>query len=160
MERAARQANEAAKELRGSEERGGSPQAGEAMNKAKEQMNQAGDKLGKGQPGEAGNAMEKAAKSLQQAAGQLGQGQGQGDGNEPKPGQGKDGKNSGGNVGGPGGKLDLRSFDEDVAKHSGKAWGELPGEIRNKIIQQMKARYGEEYATNIRYYFEQLAERK
>ncbi len=160
MERAARQANEAAKELGSGEEKGGSPQAGEAMNRAKEQMNQASEKLGKGQPGEAGNAMEKAAKSLQQAAGQLGQGPSPSEGNDPKPGQGNNSQNPGGNIGGPGGKLDLRSFDEDVAKHSGKAWGELPGEIRNKIIQQMKARYGEEYATNIRYYFEQLAERK
>ncbi len=120
-------------------------------------MGKAGQKLGQGQPGEAGNAMEKAADSLQQAANQLGQGLGQ---NDPIGQNGKGNTNPGGNVGGPGGKLDLRSFGPDIAKHTGKAWGELPGEIRTKIIQQMKARYGEDYARNIKLYFEQLAERK
>jgi hypothetical protein len=159
MDRAARQAAEAAKELANGDEKGnGSPRAGESVNKAQDQMGKAGQKLGQGQPGEAGNAMEKAADSLQQASNQLGQGQG-GDG-QPKPGQGPGGKNPGGNIGGPGGKLDLSSFGEDVKKYDGKSWGELPGEIKTKIIQQMKARYGEDYARNIKLYFEQLAERK
>lgn len=160
MDRASRQAAEAAKELAGGEEKGGgSPRAGESINKAQDQMGNAGKKLGQGQPGEAGQAMEKAAESLQQASNQLGQGSGQG-GGQGSPGQGAGSKNPGGNVGGPGGKLDLRNFDQDIAQHTGKAWGELPGEIRTKIIQQMKARYGEDYARNIKLYFEQLAERK
>jgi hypothetical protein len=158
MERAARLAAEAEKAMGGGE-KGNSPQAGEALNKAKDQMNQAGQQLGQGKPGQAGNSMEQAAQSLQQAANQLGQ-RGQQSSGQGKPGQGKDGNTPGQNIGGPGGKLDLRGFDDDVAKHSGKAWGELPGEIKNKIIQQMKARYGEDYARNIKLYFEQLAERK
>ena len=48
----------------------------------------------------------------------------------------------------------------DVAQHTGKKWGELPGKIKEKIIQEMRARYGEDYARNIKLYFEQLAERK
>lgn len=161
MERASRQAGEASKEMGGSDEKGnsGSPRAGDAINKAQDQMSKAGQKLGQGQPGEAGNAMKKAAQSLQQAAGQLGQGN-DSNGGPPKPGQGTGATNPGGNIGGPGGKLDLRSFDSEVAQHSGKSWGELPGEIKTKIIQQMKARYGEDYARNIKLYFEQLAERK
>ena len=110
----------------------------------------------RGKPGEAGARWRR--PRIGRAA-NLGQG-GQGDG-PPKPGQGEgNNKTSGGNIGGPGGKLDLRSFDSEIAEHSGKSWGELPGEIKTKIIQQMKARYGEDYARNIRLYFEQLAERK
>ena len=41
-----------------------------------------------------------------------------------------------------------------------KRWGELPGEIKTKIVQEMRARYGEDYARNIKLYFEHLAERK
>ena len=36
----------------------------------------------------------------------------------------------------------------------------MPGEIKTKVLQEMKARYGEDYARNIKLYFEQLAERK
>jgi hypothetical protein len=104
--------------------------------------------------------MEKAAQSLQQAANQLGQGSGSGGDGQPKPGQGQGGTNPGGNIGGPGGTLDLRNLSPDVAQYTGKRWGDLPGEIKTKIIQDMRARYGEDYARNIKLYFEQLAERK
>lgn len=158
MEQAAKQAGEAAQELAGGD-RPGSPQAGKAIEQAKGQMGQAGKQLGQGQPGQAAGSMGKAAQSLQQAANQLGQGGGSGDG-QPKPGQGQGGTNPGGNIGGPGGTLDLRGLSPDVAQHTGKKWGELPGEIKTKIIQEMRARYGEDYARNIKLYFEQLAERK
>ena len=42
----------------------------------------------------------------------------------------------------------------------GKKWGELPGEVRSKIVQEMKAKYGEDYARMIKLYFEQLADTK
>jgi hypothetical protein len=45
-------------------------------------------------------------------------------------------------------------------KYKGKSWGELPGEIKTQILQDMKARYGEDYAKYIKLYFEQLADRK
>jgi hypothetical protein len=158
MERASQQAGEAAKQLAGGEKGSGSPEAGKAIEQAKGEMDQAGKQLGQGKPGDAAGAMQKAAGSLQQAAGQLGQG-GQG---QPQPGQsnGTNGQTSGGKIGGPSGTLDLRQFSPDVAQHTGKPWGELPGEIKTKIVQEMKARYGEDYARNIKLYFEQLAERK
>ena len=138
-----------------------SPQAGDAVQKAEQQMEQAGNQLGQGKPGEANGQMQDAARSLEQAANQLGQGQSPGQAGEGQPGQpGQPGQRPNGNPGGPGGTPDLRSFPADVAKHNGKAWGELPGEVRTKIIQQMSARYGEDYARNIKLYFEQLAERK
>jgi hypothetical protein len=53
---------------------------------------------------------------------------------------------------------------EDVARelsrHSGKRWGELPGELRTRILQDVKAQYGDDYARIIRLYFESLADRK
>jgi hypothetical protein len=160
MDQAARQAGDAAGELAGGGKGSGSPQAGKAMEQAKGQMGEAGKQLGQGQPGPAGGAMEKAAQSLQQAANQLGQGSGGSGNGPPKPGQGMGGANAGGNIGGPGGTLDLRGLSPDVAQHTGKKWGELPGEIKTKVIQEMRARYGEDYARNIKLYFEQLAERK
>jgi hypothetical protein len=47
-----------------------------------------------------------------------------------------------------------------VLKNLGKPWGELPGDIRNQITQELKAKYGEDYARIIKLYFEQLADRK
>ena len=64
------------------------------------------------------------------------------------------------NIGGPGGTLDLRNLSPELAQYTGKPWGELPGQIKQKIIQEMQAKYGADYARNIKLYFEQLAERK
>jgi hypothetical protein len=44
-----------------------------------------------------------------------------------------------------------------MKKYAGKPWGELPGELKTKLIQQMKEKYGEDYARIIKLYFEQLA---
>lgn len=158
MARAAQQAGEAAKQLGGGEK--GSSQAGRSLDQAKGQMKDAGQKLGEGKPGEAGGAMDKAADALQQAADQLGQGSQGGPGDGQQPGKGKDGKNPGGNLGGPGGTLDLRNLSPEVAQYTGKTWGELPGQIKQKVMQELQAKYGADYARNIKLYFEQLAERK
>ena len=45
-----------------------------------------------------------------------------------------------------------------MKKYEGKAWGELPGELRTKIVQQMKVKYGDDYARMIKLYFEQAAD--
>jgi hypothetical protein len=160
MERAAQQAADAAKQL-GGEPGDGSAQAGQALDQAKGQMGEAGKRLGQGQPGEAAGAMEKAAGALQDAAGQLGGRPGQGPAQgQPRPGQNPGGQNPGGNIGGPGGTVDLRNLSPELAQYTGKRWGELPGEIKTKVVQELRARYGEDYARNIKLYFEQLAERR
>jgi hypothetical protein len=56
-----------------------------------------------------------------------------------------------------GGGLDLSAYGLDKTPYAGKSWGELPGELRTKIVQDMKARYGEDYARTIKLYFEQIA---
>ena len=55
---------------------------------------------------------------------------------------------------------DIRLLGKDMEKYAGKSWGQLPGELRNQILQDMKARYGEDYARIIKLYFEQIAEMK
>ena len=47
-----------------------------------------------------------------------------------------------------------------LKKYAGKRWGDIPGELRTKVIQDMQAKYGEDYAQRIKLYFEQLAEMK
>ncbi|MFO0938997.1 MAG: hypothetical protein U0798_21045 [Gemmataceae bacterium] len=49
---------------------------------------------------------------------------------------------------------------QDLKKYAGVPWGELPGDVKGKIINDLRAQYGEEYATVIKLYFEQLAEGK
>jgi hypothetical protein len=39
-----------------------------------------------------------------------------------------------------------------------RQWGQLPGELRTKIVQDARAKFGDEYARMIKLYFEQLAD--
>ena len=59
-----------------------------------------------------------------------------------------------------GGAPDLSALVPDAKQYAGKRWGELPGELRTKIIQDMQAKYGEDYARIIKLYFEQMADTK
>jgi hypothetical protein len=45
-----------------------------------------------------------------------------------------------------------------MKQFAGKTWGELPGDLRTKIVQQMKVKYGDDYARMIKLYFEQAAD--
>ena len=47
-----------------------------------------------------------------------------------------------------------------LSANLGKPWGELSGEVKAQMTQELKAKYGEDYARIIKLYFEQLAERK
>jgi hypothetical protein len=51
-------------------------------------------------------------------------------------------------------------LETDLQKYAGKKWGDLPGELRTKIVQDLQARYGEDYARMIQLYFEQIADKK
>ena len=59
-----------------------------------------------------------------------------------------------------GATIDLARYGKDAAKFQGRPWGELPGELRTRIIQDMKAQYGDDYGRMIKLYFEQLADKK
>jgi hypothetical protein len=160
LDRAARQAEQAASEQtasNGKREKQGqaSPQAGQAVQQAGDQMEQAQGQLGQGETPQARRSMENAAKALRKAAGELSRGGQQnqgGDPNQPGP---------PGMAGSPGGgRPDPSVFGPGIPKYAGKTWGELPGELRTQIVQDMKAKYGEDYARMIKLYFEQLADTK
>ena len=100
-----------------------------------------------GKPSAAQSAMQKAAEALRKAGEQMAQA------SQPKqPGNPSD-------KGAPGGgEVDDKRLPKELARFSGKKWGELPGELRTKIVQEMKAKYGEDYARMIKLYFEQIAD--
>jgi hypothetical protein len=128
------------------------PQTGQMLQQAQGKMQQAQDQLSQGQPQPAQQAMQQAAQALQQAAQQVGQPQQPG-----KPGPQAQTPPLGAEAGG---QPDLSMFGEEAKKYAGKRWGELPGELRTRIVQDLKARYGEDYARIIKLYFEQIADTK
>jgi hypothetical protein len=129
------------------------PQSGRDLQQARQDMNRAREQLGQGQPGPAQSAMRQAAQSLARAAQHRTSG-------PPQPGQPGQVDPSTGLDRPPSGLADLSAFGLDKTPYAGKSWGELPGELRTKIVQDMKARYGEDYARTIKLYFEQIADTK
>ncbi len=126
--------------------------AGESLKNAKQEMAKAQGQLSQGQPQGAAPAMQDAASAIRDAAGQMSPQSG----GTPTP--NPTSPNTGITQGG--GAPDLSKFGPDMKKYAGKSWGELPGELKTRIIQDMKAQYGDDYGRMIKLYFEQLAERK
>jgi hypothetical protein len=156
LERAADRAEQAGRQMAASQQRepgNGPPQAGQAVQQAQGQMQQAQQQLGQGQPKGAQGAMQQAAQALQQAAQQLAQQQQQGQQTPRSTDPGPRGAAAGGTV-------DASMLPADQRQYAGKRWGELPGELQTRIIQDMKAKYGEDYARIIKLYFEQIADTK
>ena len=146
LERAAEQAAQASKQL--AQQSGDKPptgqETGQSVQQAQAQMRQATDKLNHSQPQAAQAAMRQAAQSLQQAAQQMTARQTGSPGNTARPSE-------------AGGQLDPSILGPDAEKYAGKSWGELPGELQTKIVQDLKAKYGEDYGRMIKLYFEQIA---
>jgi hypothetical protein len=125
-------------------------QTGQALQQAQAAMNQAQGQLANGQNQAAQASMQQAAQGLQQAARQMAQKSGQpGPSLQPNPGREQEG-----------GKPDPSILGAEAKKYAGKRWGELPGELRTKIVQDMQAKYGDDYARIIKLYFEQIADTK
>lgn len=176
LEQAARQAEQAANQLSGNpsqqaqggkepspmpgqSQEGNQPgqgqSPGQALQQAQGQMSQVQSQLGQNQSSSAQSAMKDAAEKLGQAAKSLAQSsssqQQPGKPGQPNPNTvGKNGTSGGG-------EPDLSAFGLDKTKFAGKTWGELPGELRTKLVQDMKAKYGDDYARMIKLYFEQIA---
>lgn len=122
-------------------------ESGQSLQQAKQQMDRARGQLGEGQPKEAGQSMQQAAEAMQQAAQKM---------TPPS-----DAPQQPATAGAPPqGAPDTRKLAKDLEKYAGKPWGELPGELRTKIVQEMKSQYGDDYARVIKLYFEQIADRK
>src|SRR5262249_10503898 len=154
LDRAAQQAAQAAQQMAGGGQPQGAQQAGQALQQGQKQVGEAQGELGQGQPQGAQAAMQQAAQAPQQAAGSAQQTAQQGQ----KPGQPSLSKQPG-PLGAAGvGLPDLSMFGPEAKKYAGRPWGELPGELRTRILQDMRARYGEDYARIIQRYFEQIAD--
>jgi hypothetical protein len=155
LDQAAQQATQAAQQQAASQSgdpmQGKSQPAGQAVRQAQNQLEEAQNKLTGGQAQGAQAAMQKAAQSLQQAAQQMAAQQ-----TAPPTQMGR--PNDFGAVGE--GRPDPSVFGPDMQKYAGKTWGELPGEMRTKIVQDMEAKYGDDYARMIKLYFEQIADSK
>lgn len=135
-------------------------QPGQSLQQAQGQIRQAQEQLGQGKPQSAQSAMSQAAQALQQAAQQLGQ-QSQQQGPPGQVGQQPMQQGDPTAQGAPGGgKPNDVPLDEQLQKYAGKKWGDLPGALRTKIVQDLKSRYGDDYATMIQLYFEQIADKK
>jgi hypothetical protein len=104
----------------------------------------------KQQPKNAAGALQQAAKSLTQTAQQASQAAAAA---QPKGGADPARQSY---QGGPGASPDF--VPESVKAYAGKTWGELPGELRTRIVQDLRARYGDEYGPIIQRYFQQIAD--
>ena len=62
-------------------------------------------------------------------------------------------------TGGPGGKADpdLTELKEKIRTKTGHKWGDLPGHLRNEILQMQAGRYRDDYARVIQLYFREIA---
>ena len=59
-----------------------------------------------------------------------------------------------------GGRPDPSLLGSDAKSYADKRWGELPGELRTRILQDVQVKYGDDYARIIKLYFEQVADTK
>lgn len=134
-----------------------SGKAGQAMTQAAQQMAAAQGQLAQGKPGQAQSAMQQAAQALSQAAQQMAAAE-QPSSNSSSQSSHSTASNAQGKQ--PGGLPDLSVYGLDAATTTAKSWGELPGELRTKIVQDLRANYGDDYARLIKYYFEHLADTK
>jgi hypothetical protein len=153
LNRAAQQIEQAFQQMSQAQSAAAQQKTGQALQQAQNQMKQAQDRLNQGQQRSAQSPMRQAAQALQQAAQQLAQ-------QQQQPGTPVPDSTSGTRGVAAGGEPDIRLLGKDMEKYAGKSWGQLPGELRNQILQDMKARYGEDYARIIKLYFEQIAEMK
>ena len=108
-------------------------------------------RMQQGKPQGAQESMAQAAQALAQAAQQAASRPIAGQAGDPNGIRARSGAAAGG-------RPDTSLFAPETKQYAGKPWGELPGELRTKIVQQMKAKYGDDYARMIKLYFEQAAD--
>ena len=127
-------------------------QTAEALEQAERKMRQADATLPK-TPKDAQAAMQAAAKKLAEAAQQLAK---QGARSLPNP----PARNPAAKAFiAPGGRFFAgNGKDMPLDPTLGKSWGELPGELKTRLLQDFRARYGEDHAETIRQYFDRLAD--
>jgi hypothetical protein len=126
-------------------------EGGPNLAQAQAHMHDAQDELDKGQMQKAQESMQQAAAALNQATAQLAA--------QQKSGGGGLAQSRGGGSGGNG-SGDLAVPNEALPRDVAQRWGDLPGELRTKVLQDWEAKYGDDYARIIKLYFEQVASRE
>jgi hypothetical protein len=153
LDQAARQADAAAQQMAASQSatpgQPASESMGRALQRAEAAMQQAEVKLAQNLHQAAQGAMQRAAQGLRQANRQMTQRAGRPSPTAMQPNTGQVTE---------GGAIEPGILGGEAKKYAGKRWGELPGELRTRIIQDMQAKYGDDYARIIKLYFEQVAE--
>lgn len=156
---AAKQAEESAKQLgmvkpksQGDKDKTeAQKQMAKNLQQGQQKADMAKDQLNQGKLGNASQSMKQAAQALKQSAQQMAKQMKQTEGlSNPA-------RISFANPS-PFALPDLKKYGEEGKKNSGKSWGELPGKLKTRILSDMRAEYGEEYAAIIQRYFEQQAE--
>jgi hypothetical protein len=155
LERAAQAAGKTAGSSKGDPQAAASQKAGQAAEQGQEQAAQAQAQLRQGQSQAAQVAMQQAAQALQEAAQQASRQPSQ---SGQRPGRPSGVKNSSGQSAAGPVAPDTRLYGKDGRQYAGKAWGQLPGELRTRILQDLRGRYGEDYAGIIQRYFEAVAD--
>ena len=107
-----------------------------------------------GQLAQAPKAMQQAANALDRTAQHMGQQMAQ---SLPKV-AGRPAIGAGG--GAPGGMALPAPLAKKLEPFQGRAWGELPGELKTQLLQDARTYFGDDYAPIIQQYFEQIAERR
>jgi hypothetical protein len=153
LESAGRQAAEVAMQF-ALDKKGNAPEAdklGEAMQRSQQDAERGLKGLEQEKADLAAPAMASAAQNMQQAASLAEQRRTQsGRATPPSAKSGSMGMGVGPSV--PAGILP-KGFES----YAGRPWGELPGELRGRLLQDMNARYGEEFARIIQGYFQDLS---
>jgi len=130
----------------------GAEKTAEALEESRDKMRQAQADLPK-MPSDAQKAMRAAADKLADAASQLKK---QAARQLPSPSARNPAAKA--TLGPPGGAAGTMLKNLPVDESIGKAWGQLPGELKTQMLQDFRARFGPEYAEMIQQYFERLAE--
>jgi hypothetical protein len=130
----------------------GDGKTAESLEQSRAEMNKAKASLPK-MPKDAQVAMKAAAKSLAEAASQASK---QSKNRLPNP----PARNPAARapLAGKGANSSAILKNVKLDESIGKAWGEMPGELKTQMLQDFRARFGEDYAEMIRQYFDRLAE--
>ena len=119
------------------------------LQQSQQAMQQAQQDLKQGQMSSAAKAMQQAGQAMRRAAQQAAaQASPQGINSYVDQKMGKEGEL----IAGPDGNRPKELTD------SSRAWGDLPGELRTRILQDLRVRHGEDYGAIIQHYFREIAD--
>lgn len=131
-------------------------ETGADLKNSEKQVDNARMEIKKGATPGAQQAMQQAAQAMQKtaqsAAKQMSKGS---QSSKSKGNKGQDPNRAGVAAGG---LPSLFLSEKELETHAGKSWGQLPGELKTRLLQDLRARFGDDYGPIIQRYFQQLAD--